>query len=111
MDVHHGYCLLGRDFWGTYFDVIGAEVVFGGPALLNRSLLLPLSSFSELELLNILSAYKEVLTYYEGWLSTSHLPLVTPRLGSCDTHMSAVSAATWMWLLLCLAWLVEYWMA
>ena len=32
-------------------------------------------------MLNILSAYKEILTYYEGWLSTSHLSLVTLLLG------------------------------
>ena len=31
--------------------------------------------------LNILVAYKEVLTYYEGWLSPSHLWLVTLLLG------------------------------
>ena len=32
-------------------------------------------------MLNILSAYKEVLTYHEGWLYVSHLSLVTLLLG------------------------------
>ena len=54
-------------------------------------------------LLNILVAYKEVLTYYEGWLSPSHLWLVTLLLGLADARISVVSAATWMRLPICLA--------
>ena len=37
--------------------------------------------------MNILVAYKEVLTYYEGWLSPSHLWLVTLLC-----HVDAVTA-------------------
>ena len=36
---------------------------------------------NKLWVLNILVAYKEFLTYYEGWLSPSHLWLVTLLLG------------------------------
>ena len=68
-------------------------------------------SYVRFLLLNILSAYREVPTYYEGWLSPSHIWLVTLLLEQADACISAVSAAKWMQLLLCLVWPGECWMA
>ena len=64
-----------------------------------------------MEMVDILSAYEEVLTYYEGVLSTSHLSLVTLILGYDGVRISVLSVATWIRLLFYLALLGECWMA